>query len=85
MRHSYTVLIMAGEPDEGGYWVKVPTLPGCVTQGETVEEALVNAKEAIEAYVSSVRSRGLSIPEEGVDSTSLIATVSVEIPQSVPL
>jgi predicted RNase H-like HicB family nuclease len=35
--------------DEGGYWVKVPALPGCVTQGETLEEALTNAKEAIEA------------------------------------
>lgn len=58
MRLAYTVLILPGEPDEGGYWVKVPALPGCVTQGETVEEALANAREAIEAYVLSVRERG---------------------------
>ena len=45
-------MIIPGEPDEGGYWVKVPALPGCFTQGETVEEALSNAKEAIELYVS---------------------------------
>ena len=35
MQLVYTVLIIPGEPDEGGYWVKVPALPGCVSQGET--------------------------------------------------
>ena len=79
MRLAYTVLIISGEPDEGGYWVKVPALPGCVTQGETVEEALANAGEAIEAYVLSVRERGLPIPQEGVNTCGLIATVSVEV------
>lgn len=76
---SYTVLIVPGEPDEGGYWVKVPALPGCVTQGETVEEALANSREAIEAYVLSLQDRGLPVPGEGIDSTGLISTVSVEV------
>jgi antitoxin HicB len=79
MRLAYTVLTIPGEPDEGGYWVKVPALPGCVTQGETVEEALANAREAIEAYVLSVRERGLFLPEEGRNTTGLISTVSVEV------
>ena len=51
MRKTFTILIMPAESDEDGYWVKVPALPDCVTQGETVEEALSNAKEAVEAYV----------------------------------
>ena len=37
--------------DEGGYTVHVPSLPGCISQGETREEALVNIREAIELYL----------------------------------
>jgi antitoxin HicB len=40
--------------DEGGYSVSVPELPGCFTQGETIEEALEMAKEAICVYVESL-------------------------------
>ena len=79
MKHAYTVLIIPGEPDEGGYWVKVPALPGCVTQGETVEDAPANAKEAVEAYILSLRDQGLSVPEEGANTTGLVSTVSVEV------
>ena len=79
MNRSYTVLIIPGEPDEGGYWVKVPTLPGCITQGESVEEALANSKEAIEAYILSLKDRGLEIPEEGIETAGLISTISVEV------
>jgi len=79
MKLAYTILIIPSEPDEGGYWVKVPALPGCVTQGETVEEALANAREAIEGYVLSLKDRRLPVPEEGPGTTGLIATVSVEV------
>ena len=37
--------------EEGGYTVYVPSLPGCISQGETIEEALKNIKEAIELYL----------------------------------
>ena len=37
--------------DEGGYTVYVPSLPGCISEGETVEEALENIQEAIELYL----------------------------------
>lgn len=37
--------------DEGGYTVYVPSLPGCITEGETIEEALANIQEAIELYL----------------------------------
>ena len=40
--------------DEGGYTVFVPSLPGCISEGETVEEALKNIQEAIELYLEPV-------------------------------
>jgi predicted RNase H-like HicB family nuclease len=41
--------------DEDGYWIaECPSLPGCVSQGETKEEALANIKEAIDLYVDVV-------------------------------
>ena len=60
------------EPDEDGMLVAtVPTLPGCVSQGASREEAVRNIREAIEAYVESLRERGEPIPpsitEEVID------------------
>ena len=40
--------------DEGGYTVYVPTLPGCISEGDTVDEAMRNIREAIELYVEPV-------------------------------
>jgi predicted RNase H-like HicB family nuclease len=40
------------EDEDGGYWAEVPVLPGCATQGETMEELLANLHEAIEGYLS---------------------------------
>ena len=40
--------------DEGGYTVYVPSLPGCISEGDTKEEAMTNIKEAIELYLESV-------------------------------
>ena len=40
------------EAEEGGYWAKVPSLPGLYTQGETLEELEGNLREAIELYLS---------------------------------
>jgi len=54
---NYKVIL---EPQqEGGYTVYVPLLPGCVSQGETKQEALANIKEAIEVYLKSLRARGI--------------------------
>ncbi len=46
--------VILEEADEGGYNVKVPALDGCFTQGETEEEALKNAKEAIICYLEGL-------------------------------
>jgi predicted RNase H-like HicB family nuclease len=59
---SYRVLLRK-EP-EGGYTVIVPSLPGCVTYGDTVEEAIEMAKEAIELYLESLKEHGEEIPTE---------------------
>lgn len=57
---NYKVILEAQE--EGGFTAYVPLLPGCVSEGETSEEALENIKEAIELYLESIESRGISLP-----------------------
>jgi predicted RNase H-like HicB family nuclease len=52
-------------PGEDGYWVaECLSLPGCISQGKTKEEAIHNIKEAIDAYVLSLEEDGLPVPEE---------------------
>ena len=52
-------------PIEDGWWMaEVPSLPGCITEGETKEEVMENIREAIEGYIESLEMRGLSIPED---------------------
>jgi len=57
------------EPNESGeYTVTVPLLPGCISEGDTKEEALTNIKEAIELYIESLQADGEPIPlEEAVE------------------
>jgi len=59
---SYTV-ILEKEPD-GGFVALVPALPGCVSQGDTREEALANIREAIALYVEDCTAAGDPIPNE---------------------
>lgn len=59
---SYRILLRK-EP-EGGYTVIVPSLPGCVTYGDTIEDARKMAKEAIELYLESLKEHGEEIPTE---------------------
>lgn len=47
-----TLKAIIHEAEEGGYWAEVPALPGCVTQGETVEDVTRNLREAIEGWLS---------------------------------
>ncbi len=52
-------------PGEDGYWVaECPSLPGCVSQGRTREEAVINIREAIEGYVLVLQEDGLPVPQE---------------------
>jgi predicted RNase H-like HicB family nuclease len=59
-------------PGEDGFWVaECPSLPGCVSQGETREAAVTNIREAIEGYVLALQEDGLSVPEEHFDALLL--------------
>ena len=49
--------------DEGGYTVIVPALPGCISEGDTREEALKNVREAIELYLESVEDDAMFSPQ----------------------
>lgn len=62
---SFTFQIVLRPEPEGGYTVIVPSLPGCVTYGKTIEEAHKMAQEAIELYLESMKEHG----EEIVDDT----------------
>ena len=61
MRYSYKILLTKEE--EGGYMVTVPALPGCITQGDNIEEAIAMAQEAIELYIEELQARGEKIPD----------------------
>lgn len=67
-------ILLRNEP-EGGYTVMVPSLPGCVTFGGSMEEAIITAKEAIELYIESLRAHEEKIPTE---ENTLEYTVMVE-------
>lgn len=55
-------LINLEKNEDGGYTVTVPSLPGCITQGDTWEEAIANAQEAIVGFIETLRDLGKPIP-----------------------
>ncbi len=56
--------VVVHEAEEGGYWVEVPALPGCYSQGESIDEALTNVREAIALYLDALRDEGTSPPRD---------------------
>lgn len=48
---------------EGGFTVEVPDLPGCISEGDTLEEAEKNIQEAIELYLETLEQRGVPLPQ----------------------
>jgi predicted RNase H-like HicB family nuclease len=46
--------------EEGGYWAEVPALPGCITEGDSMEEVMANLKDAIEGWLDVANSRNLT-------------------------
>ena len=60
MRH----VILIPDLESGGYTVEVPSLPGCISEGDTVEEALANIKEAIEGFEETLIDLGREVPQE---------------------
>jgi predicted RNase H-like HicB family nuclease len=60
------VLVYRGED---GFWVvECPSLPGCISQGSSKEEALANITEAIEGYLAALQEDGLPVPKDHFDA-----------------
>ena len=57
--------------EEGGYWAEVPALPGCITEGDTMEEVVANLKDAIDGWLDVANSRN------AIDSTDQIVEIAV--------
>ena len=68
----YTILYHRAE--EGGYWIEVPALPGCYSQGEKMEDAIINIKEAIELHLAALKEESLEIP---VDKDIVIGRIGI--------
>lgn len=71
---NYTILIHQAE--EGGFWSEVPALPGCYSQGESIDETLKNSKEAIEAHLQALKEDMAAAPAE---ESLFIGQVQVEV------
>ena len=67
--------ILLRKEADGTYTVIVPSLPGCLTYGRTVEEAIEMAKEAIEGFIESLAARGEEIP---IEEEPIVYTIAVE-------
>lgn len=59
------------EAEEGGFWAEVPTIPGCVSQGETMDELVTNLHEAIEGCLA------VDLPEFPIATTDRILEIAV--------
>ncbi len=78
---NYTVVLF--QDAEGGYTAVVPALPGCITEGVTLEETLTLVREAITLYLESALAHNEEILEER--HPPVIATVEVEYPAKAAL
>ena len=76
--HNYTVRVHRAP--EGGYWTEVPALPGCFTQGETLDQVKNMAKEAIEGYLAALVKRGRKRLPENEDDFVGTLEVRVKVP-----
>jgi len=67
-------IVITADVEDGGFVAECPAIPGCVSEGETVEEALANIREAIEGCLAVLRDKGEAIPEP---TDAMLATVEV--------
>lgn len=60
-------VVIYPDAEDGGWVAEVPSLPGCITQGDTKEQVLENVRDAIETWIEGARSVGMDVPEEKFD------------------
>lgn len=75
---TYTVQIEPAE--EGGFVASIPSLPGCFTQGEDIEETIAMARDAIEGHLAILQKHGVPIPVEKESVHPFAIGVSVKAP-----
>lgn len=78
--YTYTILIHPAEADETGFWVEIPALPGCFTRGDTVEQCIERAREAVACHVESLVRDGEPVPEEPQREDAVVSRVRVDLP-----
>ena len=65
------IKIIVHEAEEGGFWAEAPALPGCASQGESLDELLANMREAIEGCLS------VDVPDPAVGSGEQVFEIAV--------
>jgi len=76
--YSYTIHLEPAE--EGGFTVTVPALPGCITEGDTYEEAIAMAEECIQGFLETLVKLGQPIPQEPAPTLPSDVCVKVQPP-----
>jgi predicted RNase H-like HicB family nuclease len=76
MKKKLSLAVIVHHAQEGGYWAEVPSLPGCVSQGETLEETMANRKDAIELWLEGMETKDL--PEEMEGGKTLVVACEVK-------
>ncbi len=76
----YSVVLEPDEEEPHRYNVRVPALPGCLTYGESIEDAITNATEAIAVYLESLAEDGL--PPPGERTAVVTTTIAMPVPGS---
>lgn len=89
MKRRYAVVLSPTQyEDEVGFTVTVPALPGCITEGDTLDEALTNAREVLTLFVESLDEGGLPVPPSDADlprplSDDLVTSIEIETAEVV--
>lgn len=74
--YTYQIVIIK-EPEDPGYYAVVPALPGCFSDGDTIEETITNVHEAILGYLEARQLVGDPVPEEQIAPVMTTVTVSL--------
>jgi predicted RNase H-like HicB family nuclease len=73
-------IILTPDSEDGGFVAECPAVPGCISEGATVEEALANIKEAVEGCLETLAAQGQPLPAEG---QVIVASVDADLPSPV--
>jgi len=69
-------VILTPDLEDGGFVAECPAIPGCISQGDTVEQALANIRDAITGCLAVLREQGQAVPEP---PDSLLASVEIQV------